>query len=171
MNSQSKKTTLTKNKPNQLTNPSASVEKTYFHAPDELTFSTNECHSHQILHKHNSKQLKKSHQIKRKTRNFTLSEDQKILHLVLTLGPKFKQIAKKITGKSINVIKNRYYRDLRYRWDDVLGNYREYIHLNVKKEESYFDTLVANSQMHQDLSNILIPMLSQIQTVINQFLH
>ncbi|CAD8211215.1 unnamed protein product [Paramecium octaurelia] len=169
MNSQSTKTTLTKHKPNQLTNPAISVEKTYFQAPDELTFSTNECQSHQILHKHNSKLLKKSHQIKRKTRNFTLSDDQKILHLVLTLGPKFKQIAKKIPGKSINVIKNRYYRDLRYRWDEVLGI--EYIHLNVKKEESYFDTLVANSYMHQDLSNILIPMLSSIQTVINQCLH
>ncbi|CAD8105163.1 unnamed protein product [Paramecium primaurelia] len=165
MNNQTKKITLTNNKDNKLPNPSNLIDNPYSKASNQFTFSTNETQSNQILHKN----LNKSYRIKRKTRTFTLNEDQKILHLVLTLGPKFKQIAKLIPGKSINALKNRYYRDLRYRWDEVLG--KEYIYLNEQKEESYFQSLVANSFLHQDLSNILIPMLSQIQIVINQCLH
>ncbi|KAM3138980.1 hypothetical protein pb186bvf_008993 [Paramecium bursaria] len=53
---------------------------------------------------------------------FTLLEDQKILELVLAQGPKFNKISKLFPGKTISMVKNRYYKYLRFKWDQILGS-------------------------------------------------
>ncbi|CAD8124823.1 unnamed protein product [Paramecium sonneborni] len=161
--------TQTNIQPNQLTNPSILIDNTLSKAPDLYTLSSNESQSNQIFLKTKPKKLYQTKKIKGKNRNFTLNEDSKILNLVLQLGPKFKQIAKKIPGKSIKSIKNRYYKYLRYRWDQILGI--QYTHLNEKLEETSLENIVANSCLHQDLANILIPVFSQIQMVIEECLN
>ncbi|CAD8125956.1 unnamed protein product [Paramecium sonneborni] len=63
---------------------------------------------------------------------FNFEEDKKILCLVLEHGPKFGNIAKYFTDRNQNAIKNRYYKQLRFRWDQILGS--EYSSLNCKRE-------------------------------------
>ena len=51
---------------------------------------------------------------------FTAEEDRLILELVLSIGPKFQKIHRHFPGKTLAMVKNRYYKNLRYRWE-VLG--------------------------------------------------
>ncbi|KAM3142124.1 hypothetical protein pb186bvf_005778 [Paramecium bursaria] len=53
---------------------------------------------------------------------FSQEEDQLILRLVLHLGPQFKKISLHFPDKGMTHVKNRYYKNLRYRWEDVLGS-------------------------------------------------
>ncbi|CAD8126161.1 unnamed protein product [Paramecium sonneborni] len=161
-------TTQTNTLIDQPTNPQIFIQNTLSNAPNQFTFSTNQSQSHQIFLKKQPQILYSSKPINRKTKIFNLNEDQKILRLVLLIGPKFKKIAKQIPGKSINNIKNRYYRNLRYRWDEILGN--QYTHLNQQQEKPTLVSLVTNSQLHQEFTNILIPMFSKIQKVIDKCL-
>ncbi|CAD8107753.1 unnamed protein product [Paramecium sonneborni] len=52
---------------------------------------------------------------------FSFSEDKKILELVQQVGPNFNNIVKYFPGKTMNMIKNRYYKKLRYVKDDYLN--------------------------------------------------
>jgi hypothetical protein len=54
---------------------------------------------------------------------FSNTEDRRIMELVLSIGPKFYKISKSFPGKSVSMVKNRYYKYLRYRWDVVMGWY------------------------------------------------
>ncbi|CAD8117704.1 unnamed protein product [Paramecium sonneborni] len=53
---------------------------------------------------------------------FSYLEDKRILELVIQLGPNFNKIVKYFPGKTMNMIKNRYYKKLRYNKDDYLGD-------------------------------------------------
>ncbi|CAK68688.1 unnamed protein product (macronuclear) [Paramecium tetraurelia] len=64
---------------------------------------------------------------------FSNVEDKRILELVLKIGPKFYKISKSFPGKSVSMVKNRYYKYLRYRWDQVMGS--EYSHMNSLPED------------------------------------
>jgi hypothetical protein len=71
-----------------------------------------------------TKKRKKSHKNNELNNDvFSSTEDEKILSLVLELGPRFQLIAKYFSDRSLNAIKNRYYKYLRYRWDGILGRY------------------------------------------------
>ena len=62
---------------------------------------------------------------------FSSIEDKRILELVLKIGPKFYKISKSFPGKSVSMVKNRYYKHLRYRWDEVMGRYFRFNNLLV----------------------------------------
>ncbi|CAD8108226.1 unnamed protein product [Paramecium sonneborni] len=62
-----------------------------------------------------------SKKIKLNDLRFSLSEDKKILELVQQVGPNFNNIVKYFPGKTMNMIKNRYYKKLRYIKDDYLN--------------------------------------------------
>ncbi|CAD8210237.1 unnamed protein product [Paramecium pentaurelia] len=118
--------------------------------------------------KSNMKNQKKQRQ-GRKSRNFTIQEDQKLLRFILMYGPKFKLIQRKMSGRPLNILKNRYYRDLRYRWDEVLGT--EFAHLNEQKVDPITDEIWKNSPLDPDLSKIMINMVTQLQNVITKCLN
>ncbi|CAD8104589.1 unnamed protein product [Paramecium primaurelia] len=69
---------------------------------------------------------------------FSNIEDKRILELVLKIGPKFYKISKSFPGKSVSMVKNRYYKYLRYRWDEVMGS--EYRHMNSLPEDQNFES-------------------------------
>ncbi|KAM3137043.1 hypothetical protein pb186bvf_010771 [Paramecium bursaria] len=50
---------------------------------------------------------------------FTAQEDKQILKLVFQVGPNFNKIVKYFPGKTMNMVKNRYYKKLRYLKDDI----------------------------------------------------
>ncbi|CAD8155954.1 unnamed protein product [Paramecium pentaurelia] len=50
---------------------------------------------------------------------FTFQEDKLILELVQQVGPNFNKIVKSFPGKTMNMIKNRYYKRLRYIKEDL----------------------------------------------------
>ncbi|CAD8121247.1 unnamed protein product [Paramecium sonneborni] len=112
------------------------------------------------------KQIKKRQG--RKSRDFTTQEDQQLLSLILLFGPKFKTISRKMSGRPLNILKNRYYRDLRYRWSELMGE--EYAYLNEKKEDLTLDSIWKNTSLDSDLSNIMKNMVMQLQNVIKQCL-
>ncbi|CAD8112925.1 unnamed protein product [Paramecium primaurelia] len=121
-----------------------------------------------LQRKSNMKNQKKKRQ-GRKSRNFTIQEDQKLLGFILKYGPKFKLIQRKMSGRPLNILKNRYYRDLRYRWDEVLGT--EFIHLNEKKVDMVTDEIWKNSPLDPDLSKIMMNMVTKLQNVITKCLN
>ena len=43
--------------------------------------------------------------------------------MVLKIGPKFKKIARAVGGKPMGLVKNHFYKNLRYRWEEILGEY------------------------------------------------
>ncbi|CAD8123547.1 unnamed protein product [Paramecium sonneborni] len=68
---------------------------------------------------------------------FSNIEDKRILELVLKIGPKFYKISKSFPGKSVSMVKNRYYKYLRYRWDEVMGS--EYRYMNSLPEDHSYE--------------------------------
>ncbi|CAD8210063.1 unnamed protein product [Paramecium pentaurelia] len=64
---------------------------------------------------------------------FNYLEDRQILLQVLELGPKFYKIAKNFPGRTLSMVKNRYYKTLRFQWDVILG--QAYGHLNAQTGE------------------------------------
>ncbi|CAD8084858.1 unnamed protein product [Paramecium primaurelia] len=53
---------------------------------------------------------------------FSYLEDKRILELVIQLGPNFNKIVKYFPGKTMNMIKNRYYKKLRFNKEYYLGD-------------------------------------------------
>ncbi|CAK82559.1 unnamed protein product (macronuclear) [Paramecium tetraurelia] len=62
---------------------------------------------------------------------FTFQEDKRILELVQQVGPNFNKIVKSFPGKTMNMIKNRYYKKLRYIKDNI-QNDQEYVKKQTK---------------------------------------
>ncbi|CAK87589.1 unnamed protein product (macronuclear) [Paramecium tetraurelia] len=59
---------------------------------------------------------------KKSGQKFSLEEDKRILQLVHKNGPKFQKIHRHFHGKTLAMVKNRYYKYLRFRWE-ILGQY------------------------------------------------
>ncbi|CAK69727.1 unnamed protein product (macronuclear) [Paramecium tetraurelia] len=57
---------------------------------------------------------------KKSGKKFSLEDDKRILQLVLNNGPKFQRIHRHFHGKTLAMVKNRYYKYLRFRWE-ILG--------------------------------------------------
>ncbi|CAK78740.1 unnamed protein product (macronuclear) [Paramecium tetraurelia] len=123
--------------------PQISAQKDY----DEINLQQNNCYCNNDypilgLKKPRKKRKKQSDVVKKRKRRqsknqiekvqqsipFSPQEDQSILLYVLHFGPKFMKIAKFFPTKTINMVKNRYYKMLRYKWDSVLGE--SYAYLN-----------------------------------------
>ncbi|CAD8207327.1 unnamed protein product [Paramecium pentaurelia] len=66
---------------------------------------------------------------------FSYLEDKRILELVIQLGPNFNKIVKYFPGKTMNMIKNRYYKKLRYNKEDYLSG-KELTKTNNKTKKS-----------------------------------
>ncbi|CAD8135356.1 unnamed protein product [Paramecium octaurelia] len=117
---------------------------------DEINLQQNNCYYYDLpilrLKKPRKKRKKQSNIDKKRRRKqsknqiskvqqsipFSPQEDQAILLYVLHFGPKFMIIAKFFPTKTINMVKNRYYKMLRYKWDSVLG--QSYAYLNEDTE-------------------------------------
>ncbi|CAD8093361.1 unnamed protein product [Paramecium primaurelia] len=69
---------------------------------------------------------------KKSGQNFSLEDDKRILQLVLKNGPKFQKIHRHFHGKTLAMVKNRYYKYLRFRWEILGQNYK---HLSVTQEQ------------------------------------
>ncbi|CAD8127433.1 unnamed protein product [Paramecium sonneborni] len=68
--------------------------------------------------------------------NFTKDEDKEILKLVSLYGPNFNKIVKYFPGKTMNMIKNRYYKKLRYLKNELdINNQYQSIHNNSKNKK------------------------------------
>ncbi|CAD8064129.1 unnamed protein product [Paramecium primaurelia] len=66
---------------------------------------------------------------------FTFQEDKRILELVQQVGPNFNKIVKQFPGKTMNMIKNRYYKKLRYIKED-LQNDQEQVKKHSKSKKA-----------------------------------
>ncbi|CAD8135344.1 unnamed protein product [Paramecium octaurelia] len=78
------------------------------------------------------KDMKRKKQ-KNRGKQFSQEEDQRLLNYILKKGPKFHKFARYFPGKSTNMLKNRYYKSLRFVWDQVLGS--QYSYMNAPSEE------------------------------------
>ncbi|KAM3128891.1 hypothetical protein pb186bvf_019026 [Paramecium bursaria] len=105
---------------------------------------------------------------------FTIEEDKMILQLVLSVGPKFQKIHKSFPGKTLAMVKNRYYKYLRYRWD-VLGQQelrksRDFKHLNATQDS--YETLCEQQrnmsiQLTEQKEDLIQSMMSKVQQLQN----
>ncbi|CAD8159596.1 unnamed protein product (macronuclear) [Paramecium tetraurelia] len=89
---------------------------------------------------------------------FTPEEDRLILELVQSIGPKFQKIHKHFPGKTLAMVKNRYYKYLRYRWE-VLDQQNNITEQNKE----------TNKQNHH--SNESYEILCEKQKKISSLLH
>ncbi|CAD8076548.1 unnamed protein product [Paramecium sonneborni] len=130
-----------------------------------------------------SKNILRKVQYKKKNKRvkeFHYEEDIKLLNLLHQHGRQFSKIVKQFPRRTINMLKNRYYKNLRYRWEELLGI--EYTENDIEqKTENQLDVTYQNNQLlnHQDLINmipnsyscpIICGMLSQFITKMDQFL-
>ncbi|CAD8146136.1 unnamed protein product [Paramecium pentaurelia] len=99
----------------------------------QITKATND--SKNKLIRYTVKRDKDTKRKKQKNRGkqFSLEEDQRLLNYILKKGPKFYKFSRYFPGKTTNMLKNRYYKSLRFKWDQVLGN--QYQYLNPQSEE------------------------------------
>ncbi|CAD8125960.1 unnamed protein product [Paramecium sonneborni] len=67
---------------------------------------------------------------------FNYLEDRQILLQVLEQGPKFYKIAKSFPGRTLSMVKNRYYKTLRFQWDVVLGQAYSYLNVQIDQIQS-----------------------------------
>ncbi|CAD8046083.1 unnamed protein product [Paramecium sonneborni] len=112
----------------------------------DITENLDGVYSHQLMNKNDQKITKASNDSKnklirystkrkkdlkrKKQRNrgkqFTLEEDKRLLSYILKKGPKFHKFSRYFPGKTTNVLKNRYYKSLRFIWDQILGKIYTY---------------------------------------------
>ncbi|CAD8102634.1 unnamed protein product [Paramecium sonneborni] len=104
---------------------------------------------------------------KKISQKFTLEEDKLILQLVLNVGPKFQKIHKHFPGKTLAMVKNRYYKYLRYRWE-VLG--QNYKHLSVH-QDSYENLCelqkIVRDQLDEEKSLLISQIISHTKLLSN----
>ncbi|CAD8124821.1 unnamed protein product [Paramecium sonneborni] len=100
---------------------------------------------------------------------FNFSEDQKILSLVLEHGPKFSVVSKYFIDRNQNAIKNRYYKNLRFRWDQVLGS--DFSHLNSRKNDSVqgqdITQMIEEMNFYPEVTNILSKFIKRVYLHFN----
>ncbi|KAM3142123.1 hypothetical protein pb186bvf_005777 [Paramecium bursaria] len=99
---------------------------------------------------------------KKKRSTFSLQDNQKILQMVLKIGPKFKKIARAVGGKPMGLVKNHFYKNLRYRWEEILGDraYRVYNtprvpHIDYKEIDDIYEDLGINNQLRQTFEPVM----------------
>ncbi|CAD8137842.1 unnamed protein product [Paramecium pentaurelia] len=119
---------------------------------DEINHELNNCYCHELpvlgLKKPRKKRKRQPNYDKKRKRRqsknqiskvqqsipFTPQEDKAILLYVLNFGPKFMSIAKYFPTKTINMVKNRYYKMLRYQWDSILGESYAYLNQDIESK-------------------------------------
>ncbi|CAD8136323.1 unnamed protein product [Paramecium octaurelia] len=130
---------------------------------------------------HSTKMKKTQYKKKvKRIKEFQPEEDMRLLTLVHQHGTQFSRIVKQFPKRTVSMLKNRYYKNLRYRWEELMGI--EYTQNEQEsKTENQIDRMSEDSQFidHQDLIN-MIPnsyscpmicgMLSSFITKMDQFL-
>ncbi|CAD8138596.1 unnamed protein product [Paramecium pentaurelia] len=131
------------------------------------------------IHKTRLKKTQYKKKVKR-IKEFQLEEDIKLLNLVHQHGRQFSRIVKQFPKRTVSMLKNRYYKNLRYRWEELMG-----IEYTQNEYESKTENQVNrksgdnNFVKHQDLINmipdsyscpIICDMLSTFITKMDQFL-
>ncbi|CAK84126.1 unnamed protein product (macronuclear) [Paramecium tetraurelia] len=104
---------------------------------------------------------------KKSSQKFTLEEDKLILQLVLNVGPKFQKIHKHFPGKTLAMVKNRYYKYLRYRWEILGQNYK---HLSLP-QDSYENLCeqqkIISDQLEEEKSDLIAQVFSHTKLLSN----
>ncbi|CAD8169870.1 unnamed protein product [Paramecium octaurelia] len=104
---------------------------------------------------------------KKPTQKFALEEDKLILQLVLNVGPKFQKIHKHFPGKTLAMVKNRYYKYLRYRWEILGQNYK---HLSIP-QDSYENLCeqqkIISDQLEEEKSDLIAQIISHTKLLSN----
>ncbi|CAD8210850.1 unnamed protein product [Paramecium octaurelia] len=100
---------------------SSSLKKYGFYGNRDYTIQTVQ---KRIQYNINRKQKKKNKQKEQSGKGqsmsqFTKDEDDRVLRLVQELGPKFMKIAPFFPNKSYSMVKNRYYKHLRDKQQDI----------------------------------------------------
>ncbi|CAK66694.1 unnamed protein product (macronuclear) [Paramecium tetraurelia] len=99
---------------------------------EHLYYSIIQCKSTQDENDSNKNQSQKR---RINDMRFSYLEDKRILELVIQLGPNFNKIVKYFPGKTMNMIKNRYYKKLRYNKEEYLSD-MEFKKTNHKGKKS-----------------------------------
>ncbi|CAD8132086.1 unnamed protein product [Paramecium pentaurelia] len=117
----------------------------------------------------------KKRKYKNRTKTFSKEEDQRLLNYILKKGPKFHKFSRYFPGKTTNMLKNRYYKQLRFVWDDILGI--QYHHLNfISKEqtsrtEKSIDQInieeIEELQLFPEVEGVLFKFLDCLSTTFN----
>ncbi|CAD8174254.1 unnamed protein product [Paramecium octaurelia] len=112
---------------------------------------------------------------------FSAEEDRILILLVKKLGPKFNKITRYFSGKTVNMIKNRYYKSLRYiesqeipkeLEEELLSNNNESRIigrkiLNLWPQHKYMSSVLENSPLFPEAKEILHTFLSSFQQLIS----
>ncbi|CAK78746.1 unnamed protein product (macronuclear) [Paramecium tetraurelia] len=99
----------------------------------QITKASNDSKNKQIRYTVKREKDMKRKKQKNRGKQFSQEEDQRLLNYILKKGPKFHKFARYFPGKSTNMLKNRYYKSLRFEWDQVLGS--QYSYMNAPSEE------------------------------------
>ncbi|CAD8142767.1 unnamed protein product [Paramecium octaurelia] len=108
-----------------------------------------------------NKHLKKT-QYKKKVKRikeFQLQEDIRLLKLVYQHGRQFSRIVKQFPKRTVSMLKNRYYKNLRYRWEELMGI--KYIE-NENEEKTNNQIAGINQDNHSVDHHDLINMLPNV---------
>ncbi|CAD8138620.1 unnamed protein product [Paramecium pentaurelia] len=67
-------------------------------------------------------------------KNFSNEEDQRLLNCVKRKGPKFHKFFRQFPGKTPNMLKNRYYKQLRFAWDHISDKQNHHFNFLPKEQ-------------------------------------
>ncbi|KAM3142126.1 hypothetical protein pb186bvf_005780 [Paramecium bursaria] len=123
-----------------------------------------------------SQKKRKPKTSERKCFKFSQDEDERLLNLVLNTGPKFQKIAKYFPGKTLSMVKNRFYKYLRYHWDKVLGEQYSSLNLQLPEDsnqidielENFYDTVDQEEERRSMLNNLFLKNFNLDLFVIQQ---
>ncbi|CAD8132062.1 unnamed protein product [Paramecium pentaurelia] len=103
----------------------------------------------------NLKKTSNKKKVKR-IKEFQVQEDIRLLKLVHQYGRQFSRIVKQFPKRTVSMLKNRYYKNLRYRWEELLGI--KYIEeKNQQKTKNQIDGMNLDNQSlnRKDLINMI----------------
>ncbi|CAD8140240.1 unnamed protein product [Paramecium octaurelia] len=92
----------------------------------------------------------------KKIKGFQIDEDIRLLESVLKYGRQFSRLVKLFPKRTVSMLKNRYYKNLRYRWEELLG-----IVYDEEYEENFIDDGSVNQSIEQIDHRSLIKMLPE----------
>ncbi|CAD8073083.1 unnamed protein product [Paramecium primaurelia] len=104
---------------------------------------------------------------------FSAEEDRILILLVKKLGPKFNKITRYFSGKTVNMIKNRYYKSLRYIESQEIPKEIEEELLSNKNESRIIGRKILNLwPQHKQMSSVIenSPLFPEAKEILHTFL-
>ncbi|CAD8102119.1 unnamed protein product [Paramecium primaurelia] len=104
---------------------------------------------------------------------FSAEEDRILILLVKKLGPKFNKITRYFSGKTVNMIKNRYYKSLRYIESQEIPKEIEEELLSNKNDQRIIGRKILNLwPQHKQMSSVIenSPLFPEAKEILHTFL-